>query len=144
MASKGSWDRFGERSLFSSGGSGADGDHVILAEKGELTVIDVGEAARFGDYEALKIVHKMGRLVEDVRATLVSVLDPPLIVIGEGVSRIGHSFLAEVHGAVYGRLPPLAKQNLPTVPSELENDGGVVGASVLAAEGIPSTFAVQT
>lgn len=108
----------------------------ILAEKGELTTLDVGRAAGLGDYEALTIVRESGRLVGRVLATLVSVLNPSLIVIGGGVSQIGHSFLAEIRSAVYQRSLPLATRNLPIVLSELENDAGVVGASVLAAEGI--------
>ena len=69
-------------------------------------------------------------------ATLVSVLNPSLIVIGGGVSQIGHSFLAEIRSTIYQRSLPLATRNLPIVLSELENDAGVVGASVLAAEGV--------
>jgi glucokinase-like ROK family protein len=108
----------------------------ILEEKGELTTVDVGRAAGLGDYEALTIVRGSGRLVGRVLATLVSVLNPSLIVIGGGVSQIGHSFLAEIRSAVYQRSLPLATRNLPIVLSELENDAGVVGASVLAAEGV--------
>ena len=108
----------------------------ILKEKGKLTAIDVGKAAGIGDYEALTIVRDAGRLIGSVLATLVSVLNPSLIVIGGGVSQIGHSFLAEIRSAVYHRSLPLATRNLPVVLSELENDAGVVGASVLAAEGV--------
>jgi glucokinase-like ROK family protein len=108
----------------------------ILKEKGKLTAIDVGKAAGIGDYEALTIVRDAGRLIGGVLATLVSVLNPSLIVIGGGVSQIGHSFLAEIRSAVYHRSLPLATRNLPVVLSELENDAGVVGASVLAAEGV--------
>ncbi|MCA3748414.1 MAG: ROK family protein [Rubrobacter sp.] len=108
----------------------------ILEEKGELTAVDVGRAAGLGDYEALQVVRRSGRLIGQVLATLVSVLNPSLIVIGGGVSQIGHSFLAEIRSAVYRRSLPLATRNLPIVLSELENDAGIVGASVLAAEGV--------
>lgn len=108
----------------------------LLAEKGELTAVDVGRAAGVGDYEALQVVRQSGRLIGQVLATLVSVLNPSLIVIGGGVSQIGHSFLAEIRSAVYQRSLPLATRNLPIVLSELENRAGVVGASVLAAEGV--------
>ncbi|MEW6636364.1 MAG: ROK family protein [Actinomycetota bacterium] len=108
----------------------------ILEERGELSAVDVGQAAGFGDYEALQVVRRSGRLIGQVLATLVSVLNPSLIVIGGGVSQIGHSFLAEVRSTVYHRSLPLATRNLPIVLSELENDAGIVGASVLAAEGV--------
>ena len=109
---------------------------AVLAEKGELDARDVGEAASFGDYEALMIIKRSGRLVGRVLATLVSVLNPSLIVIGGGVAHIGHSLLAEIRSSVYGRSLPLATRNLPIVLSELEETAGVVGASVLAAEGV--------
>jgi glucokinase-like ROK family protein len=108
----------------------------ILEEQGELTTMDVGKAAGLGDYEALTIVRESGNLVGRVLATLVSVLNPSLIVIGGGVSQIGHSFLAEIRSAVYQRSLPLATRNLPIVLSELENKAGVVGASVLASRGV--------
>jgi glucokinase-like ROK family protein len=109
---------------------------AVLEERGELTAKDVGEVAGIGDYEALSIIRRSGRLIGRVLATLVSVLNPSLIVIGGGVSQIGHSFLAEIRSTIYQRSLPLATRNLPIVLSELENDAGVVGASVLAAEGV--------
>lgn len=109
---------------------------AILAEQGELSARDVSRAATLGDYEALMIIRESGRLIGRVLATLVSVLNPSLIVIGGGVSRIGHSFLAEIRSTAYHRSLPLATKNLPIVLSELEEDAGILGASVLAAEGV--------
>ena len=92
-----------------------------------------------GDYYALEIIRETGRLVGRVLATLVSTLNPSLIVIGGGVANIGHSLLAEIRSAVYHRSLPLATRNLPIVLSELEGVAGVTGASVLAAEGVLQT-----
>jgi glucokinase-like ROK family protein len=114
----------------------------VLAEKGELSARDVGEAASLGDYRALEIIRESGRLVGGVLATLVSTLNPSLIVIGGGVANIGHSLLAEIRSTVYRRSLPLATRNLPIVLSELEGVAGVTGASVLAAEGVLQTSSV--
>jgi glucokinase-like ROK family protein len=111
----------------------------VLRERGELSAKDVGEAASLGDYHALEIIRESGRLVGRVLATLVSTLNPSLIVIGGGVANIGHSLLAEIRSAVYSRSLPLATRNLPIVLSELEGVAGVTGASVLAAEGVLQT-----
>jgi glucokinase-like ROK family protein len=108
----------------------------VLGERGELSARDVGEAAGMGDYRALEIIRESGRLVGGVLATLVSTLNPSLIVIGGGVANIGHSLLAEIRSTVYGRSLPLATRNLPIVLSELDQVAGVTGASVLAAEGV--------
>jgi glucokinase-like ROK family protein len=108
----------------------------VLQEKGELSMKDVGEAAKHGDYCALTIIRKSGRLIGETLASAVNVLNPSMIVIGGGVSRVGHTLLAEIRSAVYQRSLPLATRNLPIVLSELENDAGLVGASVMAADGV--------
>lgn len=111
---------------------------AILQEKGELNMKDVGEAARHGDYCALTVIRKSGRLIGQTLASVVNVLNPSMIVIGGGVSRLGHALLAEVRSAVYQRSLPLATRNLPVVMSELDEVAGIVGASVMAAEGVLS------
>jgi glucokinase-like ROK family protein len=114
----------------------------VLSERGEISAKDVGEAASLGDYHALEIIKESGRLVGQMLATLVSTLNPALIVIGGGVANIGHSLLAEIRSTVYRRSLPLATRNLPIVLSELDQVAGVTGASVLAVEGILRTIRV--
>lgn len=111
---------------------------AILQEKGELSMKDLGESARRGDYCALTVIRKSGRLIGQTLAAAVNVLNPSMIVIGGGVSRLGNVLLAEVRSAVYQRSLPLATRNLPIVMSELDDVAGVVGASVMAAEGVLS------
>jgi predicted NBD/HSP70 family sugar kinase len=111
---------------------------ALLQEKGELTMKDVGEAARRSDYCALTIIRRSGRLIGQTLASAVNVLNPSIIVIGGGVSRVGHALLAEVRSAVYQRSLPLATRNLPIVMSELDDVAGVVGASVIAASEVLS------
>ena len=111
---------------------------ALLQEKGELTMKDVGEAARRGDYCALTIIRRSGRLIGQTLASAVNVLNPSMIVIGGGVSRVGNALLAEVRSAVYQRSLPLATRNLPIVMSELDDVAGVVGASVMAAREVLS------
>ena len=111
---------------------------ALLQEKGELTMNEVGEAARRSDYCALTIIRRSGRLIGQTLASAVNVLNPSMIVIGGGVSRVGNALLAEVRSAVYQRSLPLATRNLPIVMSELDDVAGVVGASVMAAEEVLS------
>jgi glucokinase-like ROK family protein len=111
---------------------------AVLHEKGELSMKDVGEAARRGDYCALTVIRKSGRLIGQTLAAAVNVLNPSMIVIGGGVSRLGHALLAEIRSAVYQRSLPLATRNLPIVMSELNDVAGVVGASEMAAKGVLS------
>jgi glucokinase-like ROK family protein len=109
---------------------------AILKEKGELSAKDIGEAARRRDYCALSIIRRSGRLIGQTLAAAVNVLNPSMIVIGGGVSHIGNALLAEIRSSVYQRSLPLATRNLPIVMSELDDVAGVIGASVMAAEGV--------
>jgi glucokinase-like ROK family protein len=117
-----------------------DGRSEVLAEiggeGGKLSARDIGEAARRGDACALDVIRRTGGLVGQTLASVVSVLNPSLIVIGGGVSHIGNALLAEIRSSVYRRSLPLATRNLPVVMSELDDVAGVVGASVMAAEGV--------
>jgi predicted NBD/HSP70 family sugar kinase len=108
----------------------------MLEERGGLDARDVGIAAALGDHHALDIIRESGRIVGRVLATLVSTLNPSLLIVGGGVANIGHALLAEIRSAVYRRSLPLATRNLPVVLSELDGMAGVAGASVLAAEGV--------
>jgi glucokinase-like ROK family protein len=109
---------------------------AILERQVALTASDVGEAASHGDLGALTVVRLAASRIGFSLASVVSLFNPSLIVIGGGVSRIGDAFLAEIRTAVYRRSLPLATRNLPIVTSELGEDAGVIGASVLAARGL--------
>ena len=76
-----------------------------------------------------------------VLATLVSFFNPGLIVIGGGVTGLGHALLAEIRGVTYRRSLPLATGNLPIVLSELGDEGGVVGAARLISSSVFAPFA---
>ncbi|GGP68965.1 ROK family transcriptional regulator [Saccharothrix coeruleofusca] len=107
---------------------------ATLAEKGSLTAEDVGVAASSGDFAAANLIREGGRRLGQVVASLVSFLNPGMVVIGGGVSRLGHSLLAEVRSAVYRRSLPLATGNLPIVLSELGELSGVIGAAWSATD----------
>ena len=112
---------------------------ALLAEKGELTAADVGAAVGQGDPVAVQLIRDSGRRVGQVLASLVSFFNPGLIVIGGGVTALGHSLLAEIRGVTYGRSLPLATGSLPIVLSELGTEGGVIGAARLISGAIYSS-----
>jgi predicted NBD/HSP70 family sugar kinase len=98
----------------------------------------MGEAVACGDRWAMSTLRTAGRLVGETVAGLVSALNPALIVVGGGVVHWGPSFLGELRSAVYHRSMPLATRSLPIVTSELDGLAGVLGASLLAVEGVLS------
>jgi polyphosphate glucokinase len=65
-----------------------------------------------------------GERVGEVIARLTFLLNPDLVIIGGGVSRKAEKFLPVVQGMV----------KTPVVPAQLQNQAGLVGAALVAAE----------
>jgi len=65
-----------------------------------------------------------GERVGEVVARLAFLLSPDLVIIGGGVSRKADKFLPVVQGMV----------KVPVVPAQLQNQAGLVGAALVAAE----------
>jgi len=105
-----------------------------LAANGAVTARDVADAAAEGDVTSIKLIRDGGRRIGGVLASLVSFINPSMIVIGGGLAGLGHVLLAEIRSVVYRRSLPLATGNLPVVLSELGPRAGVVGGAVLASE----------
>ncbi|HEU4347762.1 MAG TPA: ROK family transcriptional regulator [Actinoplanes sp.] len=105
-----------------------------LAHNGEVAAWDVAVGAAEGDVVCIRLIRDGGRRLGAVLATLVSFANPSMIVIGGGLSQLGHILLAEIRSVVYRRSLPLATGNLPVVLSELGSRAGVTGAAVLASD----------
>jgi len=106
----------------------------LLVAQGQLTAVDVGRAAVQGDQSAIDIMRQSGRRIGQVLAGLVNFYNPCLIVIGGGVSRVGHLLLASIRETVYNRSLSLSTRNLSIVTSALGNQAGVIGCSMMAIE----------
>lgn len=105
-----------------------------LAAAGGLTAADVSAAASAGDTAALELIREGGNRVGQVVAGLVSFFNPGLVVIGGGVTGLGHTLLAAVRTQVYRQSLPLATGNLPIVLGELGAVAGVIGAARLISD----------
>ncbi|MFC8013435.1 ROK family protein, partial [Streptomyces cinereoruber] len=105
-----------------------------LAAAGHLTAVDVAAAAAAGDATSLALIREGGRRVGQVIAGLVSFFNPGLVVIGGGVTGLGHNLLASVRTQVYRQSLPLATGNLPIVLGELGQTAGVTGATRLISD----------
>lgn len=107
---------------------------LLEAQSGTLSAIDVGRAAREGDRVANEIIHDCGRMIGEVLASLVNFFNPSLILIGGGVSNVGHQFLASIRRGILHRSLPLATRHLRVDVSPIGADAGVKGAIALAME----------
>jgi glucokinase-like ROK family protein len=109
---------------------------AMLEDRSELSAADVGKALEQGDPQAVQLIRDSGRRVGQILAGLVSFFNPDLIVIGGGVTGLGHSLLAEIRAVTYRRSLPLATGSLPIVLSELGDEGGVIGTARLISDSI--------
>ena len=90
-------------------------------------------AALEGDKVALSLFERIGHWLGVGIASLVTIFDPDLVVVGGGVAATGDLLLAParasfdryVHGRGHRDLPPV-------VPTRLGDDAGLVGAATLA------------
>lgn len=101
---------------------------------GTLSAEDVGAAAAAGDRTAMEIVQDSGRMIGEALAGLVNFFNPRLILLGGGVSSIGHQLLASIRQTVLRRSPPLSTKDLRIDYAALGRDAGLSGALALALE----------
>jgi glucokinase len=100
---------------------------------GPVTGELVFAAAADGDKAALALFERVGTWLGVGIASLVTIFDPDLVVVGGGVAATGELLLAParssferyVHGRAHRDLPPV-------VPARLGTDAGLVGAATLA------------
>jgi glucokinase len=97
----------------------------------------VFQAAREGDRAALDLFQRTGYWLGIGIASLITIFDPDVVVVGGGVSATGDLLLAPARASmeryVFGR----AHRELPPVaPARLGADAGLVGAALLALRGI--------
>ncbi|MEU3538248.1 ROK family transcriptional regulator [Streptomyces paromomycinus] len=104
------------------------------AAAGTLGAPEVAAAAAAGDPVALDLIRTGGSRTGQVIAGLVSFFNPGLVVIGGGVTGLGHTLLAAIRTQVYRQSLPLATNNLPIVLGELGQAAGVTGAARLISD----------
>lgn len=105
-----------------------------LAQQGELTPEDVGQASRAGDAAANAIVQGSGTLIGQMLASVVNFFNPSHVFVGGGVTRIGPLFLAALRQSVYHRSLALSTRHLEILYTPLGDQAGLIGAGVLALQ----------
>jgi predicted NBD/HSP70 family sugar kinase len=98
------------------------------------TADDVVALVQAGDSAANRAVRDAGRMLGEVLAAAVNLLNPSVIVLGGTVARSGDQLLAGVREVIYQRSLPLATRHLRIVRSGLGDRAGIVGAAVTAIE----------
>jgi glucokinase len=104
----------------------------VDCEPDRLTGEHVARAAADGDPLALELVTEVGLWLGQGIADLAAVLDPEVVVIGGGVSKLGEMVLAPARDRLERALPGRGFRPGPrVVVAELGPQAGIVGAADL-------------
>lgn len=104
---------------------------MTLAElqSGRLTAAVVAEAARLGDPTACRVLEEIGDNLGRGVASIVSLLNPEVVVVGGGLAGAGELILRPLRRAVRKWGQPLASRQVRIVRSRLGEDAGILGAA---------------
>ena len=104
----------------------AGGPHLVTGEV-------VFAAAAEGDKAALALFERVGHWLGVGIASLVTIFDPDLVVVGGGVAATGDLLLAPARASFERYVHARDQRDLPpVVPARLGADAGLVGAATLA------------
>ena len=96
-----------------------------------ITAEMVGRAAMQGDVLAREAVRRAGRYLGVGMANLVNILNPEVIVVGGGLSRMGDLLLDPARETVHEMAFRLPARAVRIVTAQLGEDAGVIGAGVI-------------
>lgn len=104
---------------------------------------DVVAAVQAGNADAIRLVREAGRLLGEVLAQAVNLLNPSVLVIGGDLAKAEQHLFAGIREEVYRRSSVLATGRLQIVPTRLGDRAGVIGAAALVLDQRLSADAVD-
>jgi glucokinase len=119
-------------------GAMAAGRPSALVERGDaLDAEDIGAAAEAGDPLARELLADAGRALGVGVRNLLHLLNPSVVVIGGGASRIGPRLWEPMRQVLDADALEIYRAGLRVVPAELGDDSGLLGAALLVFEATP-------
>ncbi|MEU4197470.1 ROK family glucokinase [Kribbella sp. NPDC026611] len=110
-----------------------------ITDPAELTGPMITEAAMAGDPCAVELLEDLGRWLGEGLASLATMFDPTLIVIGGGVSAAKELIMKSAQAAFERNLPARSNRPHPEFGlALLGNDAGLIGAADLARKPAPA------
>lgn len=107
------------------------------------TARDVVALVKAGRAEAISMVGIAGRLLGEVLATAIALLNPSALVIGGDVAQTEEHFLNGIRTVLYERTVPRATRDLLIATSDLGDRAGIEGARLMVIEQVFSEQAVD-
>jgi predicted NBD/HSP70 family sugar kinase len=104
---------------------------------------DVVDLVRSGNPTAVRMVREAGRALGEVLAGCVNFFNPEVVVIGGDMAKVHEQLLAGVREVTFQRSLPLATRDLRTLPSELGDRAGIVGAAIMVIEHVLAPHVVD-
>jgi glucokinase len=140
---RGCWEQYASgRALVREGRAQAESGSLAAAQMlsvcgitdpAELTGPMITKAATEGDPCAVELLDDLGRWLGEGLASIVTLFDPSVVVIGGGVSAAKDLLLKSAQVAFERNLPAKANRPHPSFcMAELGNDAGLIGAADLA------------
>jgi predicted NBD/HSP70 family sugar kinase len=106
-------------------------------------VDDVTRLVHEGDPDAIAAVRTAGQLAGEVLTTVVSVLNPEILVLAGEMAHTNEYFLTGMRELIYQRSLPRATRNLRVVSTKLGDMASVVGMTELVVDEVFAPDAVD-
>ncbi|MCX6623826.1 MAG: ROK family protein [Acidobacteria bacterium] len=100
-----------------------------IAARCGMTCEELAARSQAGDAHALAALDETCELLAAWLGSIVSLLDPDIIVIGGGVAHIGEPLFSRLRALVPGRTINQAAAATPIVPAQLSDNAGILGAA---------------
>ncbi|HWM84561.1 MAG TPA: ROK family transcriptional regulator [Kofleriaceae bacterium] len=107
-----------------------------LSELGHdsVTSMDVVALVQNGNADAVRLVREAGRLLGEVLAHAVNLLNPSVLVIGGDLAKAQQELFAGIREVIYRRSSTLATGHLEIMRTRLGDRSGVIGAAALVLD----------
>ncbi|WP_374008687.1 ROK family transcriptional regulator [Leifsonia sp. LS-T14] len=116
---------------------------MTLAERGfpATSGRDVHRLLRAGNVEALALTHEAGRRIGEVMATVVSMINPGVLVVSGDLA--SNELLGGLRETLYPRSLPRATRNLDIRLGQLGEDAGLIGMARIVTDALYSAEAIN-
>jgi predicted NBD/HSP70 family sugar kinase len=129
--------------LEATAGGGAIAAHLRDLGYDASHTSDVVKLVQEGNREAIQAVRAAGRLIGEVLASTVNLLNPALIMVGGDLAKAEPQLLAGIREVVYQRSTTLSTIDLQLTVTSLGDLAGVTGAAAMVIEHIFAPSAID-
>ncbi|MDH2429528.1 ROK family transcriptional regulator [Sphaerisporangium sp. TRM90804] len=109
-----------------------------------FTLADVTRLVRAGDAETMTVVRRAGRLLGEVVASAVNLLNPAVVVLGGDVAEAFQPLVSAVREVVYRRSTALSTRSLRIERSRLGPGAGITGCALMVIDHVLAPEAFDT